>query len=106
MVFSTSGIQFEIREVPNVIEALRSIFGNKMGFRGELHGITLQEHSLILVGRDQSEPQRARTILHEATHAIMPAMNERSVRKLEDGLFPLIRRCGFAYPEDLLRRDQ
>ena len=102
MIFLNRGVRFKIREVPNVIKAIRSTFGSKLGFRGELHGATLQEYTLILIGADQSKPQRAKTLLHEAIHVVLPSMSEQDVRRLEEGLYPLLRRCGFTYPSKLL----
>ena len=101
MTFKTNGFKYEVREVANVLDEIRKMYGSKIGFRGELHGVTLHEDSLILIGRDQSRAQKAKTLLHEATHAVLPALGERHVRRLEDDLYPVLRRCGFLYPDEI-----
>ena len=101
MTFTTNGLRYEIREVSNVLDEIRKMHGSKMGFRGELSGVTFHEDGLILIGRDQSRAQKAKTLLHEATHAVLPALSERNVLRLENDLYPVLRRCGFLYPDEI-----
>lgn len=104
MKTTLGGIVHTILEVPHVLDSIVEIEGSKLGLRGQLSGVCMHEHALILIGRDQSVPQRARTLLHEVSHAVLPELSERKIRKLENGLYPFLVRCGYRYPEELLIR--
>lgn len=60
-------------------------------------GMLDYEQSVILIEDGMSQAERDSTLLHELIHASLPRLSEASVLKLEDFLFPILRKHGLRF---------
>lgn len=99
-----NGQQWMIDFIPVISEEIRPLVAKDHPYKkGEYDGIVDYPRKRILIAtKNQREAEMERTILHELFHLALPFSfdvdeEERLVRRLEDRLYPILRRFGLKF---------